>query len=306
MSETFTEESVPDQAGRTVLVTGANSGIGYEAARVLAGHGARVLIGCRSPERATDAQDRILALHPRAEVEFIALDLADLSSVRSAAERVAQEPRLDLLINNAGIMIPPREETKDGFESQFGVNHLGHFALTGLLVEKVRATPGSRIVSVSSGAHRAGKIDFDDLNAEKSYSRVGRYSMSKLANLLFTYELQRRLEASGRSDTIAVACHPGVSDTELARYMPTWLVLASSLIRFMTHEPPAAALPTLRAATEPGVRGGQYYGPGGALEFSGPPVLVEPISAAKNEKLARRLWDVSIELTGVDPGLAPG
>lgn len=305
MAENFTEESVPDQSGRTVLVTGANSGIGYEAARVLAGHGARVLIGCRSPERATGARDKILALHPSADVEFIALDLADLASVRAAAERVGQEPRLDLLINNAGIMIPPREETKDGFESQFGVNHLGHFALTGLLLEKLRATAGSRIVSVSSGAHRAGKIDFDDLNAEKSYSRVGRYNMSKLANLLFIYELQRRLEAAGGSDTIAVACHPGVSETELARYMPKWIAAMMGIVRFMTHEPPAAALPTLRAATEPGVRGGQYYGPAGPLEFSGPPVLVEPIAAAKDEALARRLWDVSIELTGVDPAIDP-
>lgn len=305
MADTFTEESVPDQSGRTVFITGANSGIGYEAARVLAGAGARVLIGCRSPERATGARDRILALHPESDVEIVALDLANLASVREAAERVRQESRLDLLINNAGIMIPPREETADGFESQFGVNHLGHFALTGLLIDKVRATPGSRVVAVSSNAHKGGSIDFDDINAEKSYSRVGRYNMSKLANLLFLHELQRRMVAAGGSDTIAVGCHPGVSETELARYIPSWIAPFMGLMKFMSHEPPEAALPTLRAATEPGVKGGDYFGPANMFELYGPPVPVSPIKAASDDATSVRLWDLSIELTGVDPGLAP-
>ena len=304
MGEPFSEDSVPDQSGRTAFITGANSGIGFEAARVLAGRKARVLIGCRSSERATDARDRILRRHPDADVEIVPLDLASLASVREAAERVGQEPRRDLLINNAGIMVPPREETCDGFESQFGVNHLGHFALTGLLIDRVRATTGSRVVSVSSNAHKFGSIDFDDLNAEKSYNRVGRYNMSKLANLLFTFELQRRLEPL-EGDAIAVACHPGVSETELVRFLPGWIQLLSPLMRFVSHAPPEAALPTLRAATEPGVAGGSYYGPSGFQEFSGPPVRVEPIPAARDAETARRLWDASVELTGVDPGLAP-
>lgn len=301
----FTEASVPDQAGRTVFITGANSGIGYEAARVLAGRGARVLIGCRSPERATAARDRILGLHPAADVEIVGLDLANLASVREAAERVRKEPRIDLLINNAGIMIPPREETADGFESQFGVNHLGHFALTGLLIDKVRETAGSRVVSVSSNAHKGGSIAWDDINAEKSYSRVGRYNMSKLANLLFIHELQKRMAAAGGSDTIAVACHPGVSETELARYIPSWIQPFMGLMKFMSHEPPEAALPTLRAATEPGLKGAEYFGPANMFELYGPPVRVEPIQAARDDATSRRLWDLSIEMTGVDPGLAP-
>ncbi|MDG2308574.1 MAG: oxidoreductase [Candidatus Binatia bacterium] len=305
MAAEFTEESVPDQGERTAFVTGANSGIGFEAARVLAGRGARVLIGCRSPGRAAGARDRILSAHPSADVEIVELDLASLASVREAAERVSEEPRLDLLINNAGIMIPPREETSDGFESQFGVNHLGHFALTGLLLDKVRSTAGSRIVSVSSNAHKGGAIDFDDLQAEKSYSRVGRYNMSKLANLLFIFELQRRLEAAG-GKTIAVACHPGVSDTELKRYIPSWVMLFSPIMNLMSHDPPEAALPTLRAATDPAAEGGQYFGPSNFFEFYGPPILVDPIAASRDEETARRLWDVSIELTGVDPGLAAG
>ncbi len=304
MAEPFTEASVPDQTGRTAFITGANSGIGFEAARVLAGQGARVLIGCRSAERATAARDRLLEIHPTADVEIVSLDLANLASVREAAERVKQEARVDLLINNAGIMIPPREETADGFESQFGVNHLGHFALTGLLIDKVGETPGSRVVSVSSNAHKGGKIDFDDINAEKSYGRIARYNMSKLANLVFIHELQRRLTAAG-AKTIAVACHPGVSETELARYIPSWVMWFSPILRMMSHEPPEAALPTLRAATDPDVEGGQYFGPSGMAELFGSPILVKPIGASRDEAIARRLWDLSIEMTGVDPGLAP-
>jgi len=302
MTEPFTEASVPDQSGKTALITGANSGIGFETARVLAGRGARVLIGCRSPERASGARDRIRDLHPSAEVEIVALDLTSLASIHDAAERVNQEARLDLLINNAGIMMPPREETADGFESQFGVNHLGHFALTGRLLDKVRATPGSRVVSVSSIAHRSGKIDFDDIHAKKSYSRISRYGMSKIANLLFIFELQRRLAKSG-SGTIAVACHPGVSDTELARYLPKWILFFQPILSAFSHDPPDAALPTLRAATDPDVKGGQYYGPANRFEFVGPPVLVAANEASRDEDVARRLWDLSIELTGVDAGL---
>jgi NAD(P)-dependent dehydrogenase (short-subunit alcohol dehydrogenase family) len=304
MPEAFDEPSVPDQSGRTAFVTGANSGIGYEAARVLAGAGARVLLGCRSVEKATAARDRICGLHPKAEVEIVALDLGSLASVREAAAEVSSEQRLDLLINNAGIMVPPRTETADGFESQFGVNHLGHFALTGLLLDKLLATQGSRVVSVSSNAHKFGKIDFEDVNAERSYGRVGRYGMSKLANLLFTFELQRRLSARG-AQTIAVACHPGVSDTELSRYAPLWLNLIAPLFRPFSHSPPRGALPTLRAATDPDVVGGEYYGPAGRAEMSGPPIRVEPSAASRDLDSAQRLWDLSVAMTGVDSKLTP-
>ena len=299
MSQDFNEASVPDQSGRTVLVTGANTGIGYEAARVLAGRGARVLLGCRSTAKARDARERICVLHPKAQVELLSLDLGNLQSVREAAGEVLQEARLDLLINNAGIMVPPREETADGFESQFGVNHLGHFALTGLLLDKLLVTPGSRVVNVSSGAHKWGKIEFDDVNATRSYNRQARYGMSKLANLLFTFELRRRLAAAG-AKTIAVACHPGVSETELSRNMPTWMKLLAPLFRVLSHPPPQGALPTLRAATDPQVRGGQYYGPAGLFEMSGPPVLVEGNAASQDAQVARRLWDLSVEMTGVE------
>jgi NAD(P)-dependent dehydrogenase (short-subunit alcohol dehydrogenase family) len=304
MSQDFNEASVPDQSGRTILVTGANTGIGYEAARVLAGRGARVLLGCRSTAKARDARERICALHPKAQVELLSLDLGNLQSVREAADEVSREARLDLLINNAGIMVPPREETADGFESQFGVNHLGHFALTGLLLEKLLATAGSRVVNVSSGAHKWGKIEFDDVNATRSYNRQARYGMSKLANLLFTFDLQRRL-AGARAETIAVACHPGVSETELSRNMPAWMKLLTPLFSLLSHPPPQGALPTLRAATDPQVEGGQYYGPAGLLEMSGPPVLVEGNEASQDAQVARRLWDLSVEMTGVEIALAP-
>ncbi|MAE95838.1 MAG: oxidoreductase [Deltaproteobacteria bacterium] len=302
MSQPFRAASVPDQSGRTVVVTGANTGIGWEAASVLAGKGARVLLACRSPEKGNAALGRIQELHPDADLAFVPLDLGSLESVRKGAARIDGEERLDLLINNAGIMMPPREETAEGFESQFGVNHLGHFALTGLLLGKLRETAGARVVTVSSGAHKAGRIQFDDIHAKKRYGRVERYGMSKLANLLFTHELQRRLEAA-RHGTAALACHPGVSETELSRNFPSWMKLLTPLFKPFSHPPPEGALPTLRAATDPEARGGEYYGPGGLAELSGPPVLNQPSRASRDPEVARRLWDLSIELTGVDPGI---
>ena len=306
MSETvFTEASVPNQSGRTVLITGANTGLGHETARVLAAKNARVLLACRSTDKGRSARDRILALHPNADIEVVQLDLGSLESIREAADQIRAEPRLDLIINNAGIMYPPHEETADGFESQFGVNHLGHFALTGRLMDKVRATPGARVVTVSSQGHRmrGGEIDFDDVHAEKSYSRQKRYNMSKLANLLFTYELQRRFEAAG-VDAVSIASHPGGSQTDLGRHMSKWtMILLKPFAPLITHPPAAAALTTLRAATDPSATGGQYYGPAGFLEMTGPPVAVESSAASHDRDVARRLWDLSIELTGVDPGL---
>jgi NAD(P)-dependent dehydrogenase (short-subunit alcohol dehydrogenase family) len=302
--EPYTEQHVPNQSGRTILVTGANTGIGYEAARVLAGRGARVLLGCRSPEKAGAARERIRALHPEADVQVLELDLGSLQSVRTAATRVRDQGQLDVLINNAGIMIPPRQETEDGFESQFGVNHLGHFALTGLLLDGLRRRPGARVVTVSSGAHRWGKIDFEDVHATQRYRRQARYGMSKLANLLFTHELQRRLAASGDS-AIAVACHPGISETELSRHFPGWANLLRPVLSLVMPSQSAAmgALPTLRAATDPEVQGGEYYGPDGRGELRGPPVRVTPNDASRDAEVADRLWDLSVKLTGVDPAI---
>ena len=308
MINNFTAADVPDQSGKTIFVTGANTGIGFEAAKVLAGKGARVLLGCRSIEKGKAALTRIADAYPGADVELVEIDLADLDSVRKAAEVVAREPRLDVLVNNAGVMWNPRTITKDGFESQFGVNHLGHFALTGLLLPKLEATPHSRIVTVSSTGHRLGNGDlfWDDINADEDYHPRRRYYASKLANLLFTYELDRRLQAKG-SSTIAVAVHPGGSDTELARYVtgPMGLLtrLMTPLMRPFMNTAEEGAWPTELAATAAGVEGGQYFGPSRYREMSGPARQVDSSEASKDLGKAKRLWDLSIEMTGVDPGL---
>jgi len=298
----FTAADVPEQSGKTVFITGANSGIGYEAARVLAARGARVLVGCRSKEKAKTACDQIRKEHPAAQLVAVSLDLGDLASVRKAAEIVAKEPRLDLLINNAGIMIPPYELTRDGFESQFGVNHLGHFALTGRLLDKLRETPAARVVSIASIAHRQGRIHFDDINAERGYNAMVRYAQSKIANLYFTYELQRRLAGAG-DDTLAVAAHPGIATTELTRYMPKALMLIAPLFSPLFNTPAQGAWPTLCAATAETVRGGDYYGPSRLRETSGPAVKVDSNRRSHDPGVAKKLWDLSIEMTGVDPGI---
>lgn len=281
------------------MVTGANSGIGYEAAKVLAGKGARVLMGCRSKTRAAAAIAKIREEFPQADLAYIPLDLGDLESIREAAALVGQERRLDVLVNNAGIMMPPREVTMDGFESQFGVNHLGTFALTGLLLDKLAKGKEPRVVITSSMAHRSGRIDFDDINAEESYSRMGRYAMSKLANLLHMYELDRRLRAAD-SPVIAVACHPGVADTELTRNFPGLLVsLFRPLSSLFMNSAAEGAWPTLAAAAAPGVESGSYFGPSRNGEWVGPAREVQPRPKAKRIETAKRLWDVSEEMTGV-------
>ena len=294
----YSEASVPDQTGRTVFITGANTGIGYEAARVLAGRGARVLLGCRAEDKANDARARIEAAHPQADVAWIPLDLTSLKSVADAAAAVSCEPRLDVLVNNAGVMIPPLTRTEDGFELQFGVNHLGHFALTGHLLDALRATPGARVVTVSSGAHRHGDIDFDDPQAEHSYQPLERYGMSKAANLYFMLELARRLELHG-IDVTSLACHPGVADTELSRTFPAWFAWIAPLIRAFFNSPAEGALPTLFAATNPDVQPGDYYGPRKRRETArgvGPAVISEHV---RDEERARRLWEISEQYTGV-------
>jgi len=298
----FTAADVPDQTGKTIFITGANTGLGYEAAKTLAGKGARVLIGCRSKDKARQARDKILGEYSAADVAVVELDLSSLASVKKAAAVVAREPRLDVLINNAGIMIPPYELTRDGFESQFGVNHLGPFALTGLLLDKLRATPDARVVSTASIAHKRGKIHFDDINAERGYNPMVRYAQSKIANLYFAYELQRRLSAAGAT-TISVAAHPGIANTELTRYMPRALRLLTPLFSTLFNNAAQGAWPTLCAATLPGVQGGDYYGPCKRQETAGPAVKVESNRRSHDLAVARRLWDLSIEMTGVDPGL---
>jgi len=301
----WTETDVGDQSGRIALVTGGNSGIGWDAVRVLAISGAKVLLGCRSLERGNEATLRIREIHPEADVQLLQMDLADLDSVREAAARVrSAHEKLDLLINNAGLMATPEQRTAQGFEMQFGVNHLGHFALTGLLLAQLLEVPGSRIVTVSSTGHRPGRIHFEDLNWGSDYGPWAAYFQSKLANLLFTYELQRRLDAAGRK-TAALAAHPGGSRTNLGHENPGGFLnnlLDSSrplIERFLLQSSAMGSLPTLRAATDPDARGGEYYGPGGFGEQTGHPVRVESSRRSKDVDVARRLWQASEDLTGV-------
>jgi NAD(P)-dependent dehydrogenase (short-subunit alcohol dehydrogenase family) len=304
----FTARDIPDQSGKTFFITGANTGIGFEAANAIAGRGGRVLLGCRNPQKGQDALQRISAAHPSADIALVIIDLGDLASVARAAEEVAQEPRLDVLINNAGIMFNPRTLTSDGFESQLGVNHLGHFALTGHLLPALMKTPDARIVSISSMGHRFGNGDmfWDDINAEKEYSPQTRYFASKLANLLFTYELDRRLRAAGAS-ALAVAAHPGGADTELDRHITGPVATLFSLIRplasLVVNTAEQGAWPTELAATHPDVLSGQYFGPGRLREISGPARQVDSSNASKDLAKAKRLWDLSIQMTGVDPGI---
>jgi NAD(P)-dependent dehydrogenase (short-subunit alcohol dehydrogenase family) len=298
----WTEADVPDQTGRVAIVTGSNTGLGYETARVLAARGAQVVLAVRDTEKGKAAAAKIIGLSPRADIKVQPLDLGSLQSVRTAAEEIkAAYPRIDLLINNAGLMYPsPRETTKDGFEVQFGTNHLGHFALTGLLLDHLLPVAGSRVVVVASVAHRIqAAIHFDDLNWERSYNRVAAYGQSKLANLMFAYDLQRRLTAKNEP-TIVVAAHPGVSDTELTRHSPGWLMPAYNLVApLLLNSAAMGALPQLRAATDPTALGGQYYGPDGFQEIRGYPKLVTSTSQSHDQSIQEKLWTVSEELTGV-------
>ena len=302
MKRRFTERDIPDQSGSTVVITGANTGLGYETARALSARGARVLIACRSQQKAEDAIKRIEEQNGAVDISYVPLDLGDLSSVRQCAEQLQSEKRIDVLINNAGIMVPPYELTKDGFESQFGVNHLGPFALTGLLLEKLSKTLSSRVVNTSSIAHNVGRINFKDINAERRYSASARYSMSKLANLLFSYELQRRLEAASLP-VLSVACHPGIASTELDRYMPFVLSKGTELLQPLLNTAAAGAWPTLCAATSGDVVGGGYYGPAYRFETAGPAKKVRSNRASRDTAVAERLWTLSVELTGVNPGI---
>lgn len=291
----WTSKNIPDQSGRIAIVTGANSGIGYETACALAHKGATVIMACRSLEKGAAAGRQIEAEKPAGVIEVMALDLADLASVREFAAAFIQKfDRLDLLINNAGVMmVPERQETPDGYEKQFATNHLGHFALTGLLIEIIAATPGARVVNVSSTAEKYGRINFDDLNAERSYNPRAAYGQSKVANLLFTYELGRRLAAAG-ADTLTIAAHPGWTTTNLQRH--TRLRYFNPLF---AQGPEMGALPTLYAATAPAVNGGAYYGPDGFMQIRGYPVEVSTTQRARDPEDAYKLWGLSEQLTGV-------
>jgi NAD(P)-dependent dehydrogenase (short-subunit alcohol dehydrogenase family) len=303
MSDKWTSDDIPDLTGRVIIVTGANSGIGFEASREFTRKGATTILACRNMEKGYAALIKIQTEIADASAEVMVLDLASLKSIHGFVEAFkAKYDRLDVLLNNAGIMMVPYSKTEDGFESQEGINHLGHFALTGLLIDILERTPGSRVVNISSGGHRMGFLEFDNLlySGGKGYSRPGAYGRSKLSNLLFTYELERRLEANG-SNPIAVAAHPGLSATHLADHFGGGHLkgLIHLFFQFMAQSAAMGALPGIRAAVDPEVKGGQYYGPDGPRERSGYPVLVESNPASHNLADAQRLWQVSEELTGV-------
>jgi NAD(P)-dependent dehydrogenase (short-subunit alcohol dehydrogenase family) len=305
----WTVAEIPDLSGRTAMVTGASAGIGLETARVLGGHRASVVLACRNIDAAERAAARIRAENGAAVIDVVHLDLASLASVREAAGAIRSAyPRLDLLVNNAGVMESPYEQTEDGFELTFATNHLGHFALTGLMLDRLLATPGSRVVTVSSEGHARGVMNFDDLQSETGYKPAEAYYQSKLANLLFTYELDRRLRAVG-AQTIALACHPGIVLTDLYRNrsrleraplsprlgkLNFWLVQSKEM----------GALPALRAAVDASAHGGEFYGPPGR-GYAGYPVPVE--SSARSHDVAdqARLWEVSEQLTGVAYPITP-
>jgi NAD(P)-dependent dehydrogenase (short-subunit alcohol dehydrogenase family) len=291
---------IPDQTGRVAIITGANTGLGLETARALAAAGAQVVLAVRDLDKGAAAVEEIGKTAPAGNLALQRLDLSSLSDIRSAAEQLGdQYPQIDLLINNAGVMYPPKGNTADGFELQFGTNHLGHFALTALLLENLTTVRGSRVVTVSSNGHKfRAAIHFDDLQWERNYSRVGAYAQSKLANLLFTYELQRRLHAAG-AETVALAAHPGASGTELMRHITFGPEALSAAALKLAQSPAMGALPSLRAATDPTAVGGQYYGPSGFGEFRGYPKVVKSTRQSHDQALQQRLWSVSGELTGV-------
>jgi NAD(P)-dependent dehydrogenase (short-subunit alcohol dehydrogenase family) len=308
MAEKWTAASIPDQSGRIAIVTGGNSGLGTSTARELARKGARVVIVCRNVQKGEQAASSIRATAPAAQVEVAPLDLADLASVRAFAESfAAANDRLDLLINNAGVMAPPRRLTVDGFESQIGTNHLGHFALTGLLLGTLLAAPAPRVVTISSGAHRIGKLNFDDLMGERRYNHWLAYGQSKLANLLFCFELQRRAAAAG-TELLSMAAHPGYAATNLQFAGPAaWYEKAVMAVgnKLIAQSADMGALPTLFAATEPGLAGGTFAGPDAWMEQRGYPRVVTAAGKAYDEAAWRRLWEISEELTGVRYEFAP-
>ncbi len=294
----WTAAHVPDLSGRTAIVTGASSGVGLETARVIAEHGARTLLAVRNEEKG-----RAVAAEMTGTTEVWTIDTSSLDSVRAFADRFrADGAALDILVNNAGIMMVPYATSVDGFELQLATNHLGHFALTGLLLDSLRAAETGRVVAVASNAHRSGTIDMANLMYEngRNYTPIGAYSRSKLANLMGAYELDRRLREREES-VVSVACHPGVSSTNLGNHMHStwWGRLVFPVMRLLLQDSAAGALPLLRAATDPAVEGGEYYGPILRRETSGPPEVVSSSALSHDAELASALWDRCEELTGV-------
>lgn len=293
--------NLPSQKGRVIIVTGANAGLGYETTLALALKGARVIMACRNISKARKAREALRKEVPEAELDIMELDLSSLQSVRNmAAEFQAGYERLDVLINNAGVMMPPYTRTEEGFELQFVSNYLGHFLLTGLMLPNLLKTPASRIVSLSSIIHKRGQINFEDLQGEKSYSAQNAYAQSKLACLLYAYELQRRLERAGHTDTLSTAAHPGVATTELGRHLPRLLftILSNTIGPFFTHSSREGAKPSLLAAIGEAT-GGDYFGPTGFRELKGKPGKASSSDLSKDETLGKRLWEVSEKLVGL-------
>ena len=301
-AQAWTTAQIPALQGKTVLITGANSGIGYQAALELARHGAHVLLACRSQQKGEQALARLLSEAPGSSAELVLLDVSLLADVRRfVAEFLTRQRPLDILINNAGIMaLNPRQVTSEGFERQFATNHLGHFALTGLLLPAIMAAPAPRVVTVASLAHRGGKIHFDDLQMERNYSPWGAYNQSKLANILFARELARRAVGS---HLLSLPVHPGVSQTSIVDNGPGANDLKTRVLfnfaKFLTQTDADGALPTLYAATSPDARSGDYIGPNGFMEMKGSPIVVKPRPHALDEATGQRLWSVSEQLTGV-------
>ncbi len=299
----WTIEDMPELTGKIIVVTGGNSGLGYESVKAFAMKGAEVVLASRSTEKGEEARTEILKAIPGGKIKVMQLDLGDLDSVRSFSTAFRKNyKKLDVLLNNAGIMMSPYFQTKDGFEGQFGINHLGHFALTGLLIDVVLKTPGARIVNVSSGAHKRGVMDFNNLQFKngQEYTPMKAYGRSKLSNLLFTYELQRKLEAA-KKETIVAAAHPGIAMTNLARYLEGKFLfkILIPLFKRMAQDPAMGALPQIRASVDPEVKGSEYYGPDGKNEYKGYPVVVQSNKASHDLQDAAKLWEESEKLTDV-------
>ena len=301
MKQKWIFNDIPDLSGKTMIVTGGNSGLGFEAVKALSANGSETILACRRTNNGESAKNEILEQYPNAKIIVIHLDLADLESIHSFAKKIGiKYEKIDVLLNNAGIFCP-YQKTKDGFEMQIGVNHLGHFALTGLLLPLLKNTPGSRVVNVSSLGHTYGKMNFDDFMFEnREYSIIKAYGTTKLANLLFTYELQRRFEKSN-IDCIAVAAHPGLSKSNLAKHVNGQLLYKIGMIAssILTQSTSTGALPEIMASVSSHVKGGEYYGPGGFKEWRGNPVKVESNEASHNLKDAQKLWEISENLTGI-------
>jgi NAD(P)-dependent dehydrogenase (short-subunit alcohol dehydrogenase family) len=292
----WTTSNIPDMSGKVVIVTGGNSGLGLETVRQLAKKGASTIMAARSEEKGKTAIASLMAELPNAKIELMLLDLANLASIKSFVDTFkVKYDQLHLLINNAGVMaLPTRHETADGFEMQFGTNHLGHFALTGQLLDLIESTDGGRVVNVSSMAHRRGKVDFANINSEKRYNAWEAYGLSKISNLYFTYEMQRKLDKAGKK-TRVLAAHPGWTQTNLQKHSG----FANFLNPFLAQKVDMGTLPQLMAAVQPDIKGGEYYGPKGFMEMKGYPVQVDSIPSTKDIGIAARLWDESEKMTGI-------